>query len=69
MFASSIGNHSGFMPACARFMAWSLAGVRRMHRVHRGTKELMQLNDAMLKDIGLSRGEIEHAARTGRRMA
>jgi uncharacterized protein YjiS (DUF1127 family) len=68
MFASSIGQRSGFWSGCGQLMARSLASVRRMHRVHRGTRQLLQLNDAMLKDIGLSRGEIEHAARTGRRM-
>jgi uncharacterized protein YjiS (DUF1127 family) len=46
--------------------ARTAASILRWHRVRRDTRQVMALSDTMLKDIGLSRGEIEHAVRTGR---
>ena len=34
--------------------------------MRRGIEELMALDDRMLSDIGLTRGNVEHAARYGR---
>ena len=36
------------------------------YRVWRGTRELLALDDEMLRDIGLDRGSVEYAARFGR---
>ena len=35
------------------------------YRVWRGTRELLALDDQMLRDIGLDRGSVEYAARFG----
>jgi uncharacterized protein YjiS (DUF1127 family) len=48
--------------AIKRLVAW----VRNERRIRRGIVELMSLDDRLLADIGLSRGDIEHAARYGR---
>jgi uncharacterized protein YjiS (DUF1127 family) len=45
-----------------RLTAW----IRNKRRIHRGMKELMALDDRMLADIGLTRAQVEHAARRGR---
>jgi uncharacterized protein YjiS (DUF1127 family) len=47
-------------------MARVAASILRWHRMRRDTRQVMALSDAMLKDIGLSRSEIEHAVMTGR---
>jgi uncharacterized protein YjiS (DUF1127 family) len=36
------------------------------YRVWRGTRELLALDDQMLRDIGLDRGSVEYVARFGR---
>jgi uncharacterized protein YjiS (DUF1127 family) len=53
----------------ARFVAGTnhlVAPVLRWHRARRDTRQLMAFGDHMLQDLGLSRGEIEHAVRIGR---
>jgi uncharacterized protein YjiS (DUF1127 family) len=56
-------------------MAWAslaagtshlVAPVLRWYRARRDSRQLMAFGDHMLHDIGLSRGEIERAVRTGR---
>ena len=47
----------------------SIAGIRNTVRIRRDTSVLLRLDDRMLADIGLSRGEIEYAVRHGRRPA
>ena len=44
---------------CARAIAQEM-------RIRRDTRELMLMSDRMLKDIGLSRAQIDRAARYGR---
>ena len=46
----------------ARFIAAAL----RWYRMRRDVRRLMAFDDRMLEDIGLSRAEIEGAARAGR---
>ncbi len=53
--------------------AWLVELVRRVARViaeevrtRRNTRELMAMSESMLKDIGLSRAEVDHAVRYGR---
>jgi uncharacterized protein YjiS (DUF1127 family) len=48
--------------AVNRLFAW----IRNKRRIRRAIDELMALDDRMLSDIGLARGNIEHAARYGR---
>jgi uncharacterized protein YjiS (DUF1127 family) len=50
------------MAATSRLVAPAL----RWHRARRDSRLLMALSDHMLQDIGLSRGELERAVRTGR---
>jgi uncharacterized protein YjiS (DUF1127 family) len=64
--------------AHAAFRPWSVSAwlvelamrvarvVRAEARIRRNTRELMAMNDAMLKDIGLSRAEVGRAVRYGR---
>jgi uncharacterized protein YjiS (DUF1127 family) len=53
--------------------AWLVGLVSRVARViaeevriRRNTRELMAMSDSMLKDIGLSRAEVDRAVRYGR---
>ena len=48
--------------AVKRLIAW----IRNERRIRRGIRELSQLDDRMLADIGLRRGNVTHAARNGR---
>jgi uncharacterized protein YjiS (DUF1127 family) len=47
-------------------LAQAAAAVARWHRLRRDTRRLMALDDRMLRDVGLSRGEVERAVRGGR---
>ena len=44
----------------------SIEWLKERRRMRRATDELTALDDRMLADIGLSRGEIFHAVRHGR---
>jgi uncharacterized protein YjiS (DUF1127 family) len=59
-------NVSSWTASLASILAelWSRALRERKNRW--AIAELLALDDRMLKDIGLSRGEIDHAARHGR---
>jgi uncharacterized protein YjiS (DUF1127 family) len=50
-------------------LARLIAAVLREHRARRTMRQLMELNNHLLRDIGLSRGEIEHVVRLGRDQA
>jgi uncharacterized protein YjiS (DUF1127 family) len=43
--------------------------IRNKRRIRRAVNELMALDDRMLTDIGLTRGQVEQAARRGRSLA
>jgi uncharacterized protein YjiS (DUF1127 family) len=47
-------------------VAQAAAAVARWHRAHRDAQRLMVLNDRMLRDVGLSRGDVERAVWHGR---
>jgi uncharacterized protein YjiS (DUF1127 family) len=47
-------------------LAQAAAAASRWHRTHRDTRRLMALDDRMLRDVGLGRGEVERAMRGGR---
>ena len=52
--------------AAARIVALMLAPLAEAYRARRDAARLMGMNDDLLKDIGVSRGEIETLVRTGR---
>jgi uncharacterized protein YjiS (DUF1127 family) len=59
--------------ANAAYWTHLLAGMARIagavlaeYRVRRAARHLMRLDDLMLRDIGIGRGEIEHSVRVGR---
>jgi uncharacterized protein YjiS (DUF1127 family) len=47
-------------------MARTAAAVSRWHRARRDTRQLLAYDDRLLQDIGVARGGIERAVRTGR---
>jgi uncharacterized protein YjiS (DUF1127 family) len=47
-------------------LAHAAAAVARWRRLRRDARRLMALDDRMLRDVGLSRGKIEHAVWHGR---
>ena len=54
--------------ALARFAGALVAPVAGIYRRRRLHEELMALDDRLLADIGLTRGDIERAAREGRKI-
>jgi uncharacterized protein YjiS (DUF1127 family) len=44
-----------------------IAQIGKIGRIHRDTAALYELDDRMLADIGLCRGDVEYAVRHGRR--
>jgi uncharacterized protein YjiS (DUF1127 family) len=52
----------GFLSLVTRVLGW----IKAAHETRRATRELMALDDRLLADIGLKRGEIEHAVLFGR---
>ncbi len=54
--------HSGPRTGVAHLMA----EIARKYRARRAVQELMGLDDRMLRDIGVGRGAIERAVRSGR---
>jgi uncharacterized protein YjiS (DUF1127 family) len=47
-------------------LAHAAAAVARWHRLRHDTRRLMALDDRLLRDVGLGRGEVERAVRGGR---
>ena len=47
-------------------LAHAVAAIARWRRTHRDARRLMMLDDRMLRDVGLDRGEIERAVWHGR---
>jgi len=59
---SSVGSCQALLVNSSKqLIAW----IRSTHRMHRAIHELMALDDRMLADIGLSRGEVMYSARHG----
>lgn len=54
------------LAAAARGLAWLIAAIAHELRIRRDMRQLAAMDDHMLKDIGLHRGEIEHCVRYGR---
>jgi uncharacterized protein YjiS (DUF1127 family) len=59
-------NSDSWPTALARPIKQGIARVESRHRLRRHVEELMALDDHTLRDIGLSRSEVECAARCGR---
>jgi uncharacterized protein YjiS (DUF1127 family) len=58
---------AGSWPAAlTRPIRQGLAWIGSQRRLRRDIKELMALDDRILRDIGLSRCDVEHGARCGR---
>jgi|RhiMetdeSRZDD1v2_1073273.scaffolds.fasta_scaffold00066_72 uncharacterized protein YjiS (DUF1127 family) len=53
--------------ASAGAAKWLMGRIASERRIRRGIRELSALDDRLLADIGLSRGNIEYSARRGRR--
>lgn len=43
-----------------------LLRIRHQRQIRRDVNRLLDMDDSMLKDIGLTRGDVVHAARYGR---
>jgi uncharacterized protein YjiS (DUF1127 family) len=54
------------LAVAARGLAWLIAGIANELRLRRDMRQLAAMDDHMLKDIGLRRGEIEYCVRYGR---
>jgi uncharacterized protein YjiS (DUF1127 family) len=55
-----------WLAAAARGLAWLVVAISHELRVRRDMRQLAAMDDDMLKDIGLRRGEIEYSVRHGR---
>ena len=65
--ARTVGLKAESWPAAlARAMKQGIAAIASRHRRRRHIDGLMTLDDRMLRDIGLGRGDIEYAVRYGR---
>lgn len=59
-------NSDSWPAALARPIRQGISWIGSRRRLHRDIEELMALDDRILRDIGLSRSDIDHAARYGR---
>jgi uncharacterized protein YjiS (DUF1127 family) len=59
-------NAESWPAALARPIKRGIAWIGFRRRLHRDVKELMALDDRILRDIGLNRSDVECAARYGR---
>jgi uncharacterized protein YjiS (DUF1127 family) len=64
--ATSLGPAGSWPATLVNSIERSVARIRSEHRIRRGVDELKACDDRMLADIGLTRGDIEYAARHGR---
>ena len=53
------------LPMVTNAVSLCVAWIRHQHRLRRGHRRLMALDDHLLADIGLSRDQVERAARSG----
>jgi uncharacterized protein YjiS (DUF1127 family) len=66
VLARSHGSAAVWRAALARAIKQLIAWIRNEREIRRGIERLRSLDDRALADIGLGRGEIELAARSGR---
>jgi uncharacterized protein YjiS (DUF1127 family) len=59
-------NAASWPAALARPIRQGIAWIGFRRRLHRNVRELMALDDRLLRDIGLRRSDVEHAVRYGR---
>ncbi len=50
----------------ARLLAWLVRAIATEYRIRRDMRQLMVMDEHMLKDIGLSRRQVADAVRFGR---
>jgi uncharacterized protein YjiS (DUF1127 family) len=55
-----------WLATAARSSAWLIAAIGQKLRIRRDMRQLAAMDDHMLKDVGLRRGEIEYSVRYGR---
>jgi len=67
LLSASSPTHSGLLRRYREALARAVRNATEEWIVKRAIKELQGLDDHMLKDIGLTRGEIEACVRDGRR--
>lgn len=65
-YRAAVPNAESWPTALARPIKQGIARIMARRESHRGVKELMALNDRILRDIGLSRSEVELAAWFGK---
>ena len=58
-------NAASWLTALARPLKQGIAWIGFRRRLRRDVEELRALDDRMLRDIGLSRSDVEYAARYG----
>ena len=59
-------NAASWPAALARPIKQGIAWIGSRRRLHRDIREMMALDDRILRDIGLRRSDVECAARYGR---
>jgi uncharacterized protein YjiS (DUF1127 family) len=60
-------NAASWPAALTRPIRHGIAWIGSQRRLHRNVRELLALDDRLLRDIGLRRSEVEHAVRHGRK--
>ena len=66
-FVAELGRAAGQMTFSAAFyIAGAFVKLRRRYQQAKAIRQLSEMSDHLLKDIGLSRADIRHAVCTGR---
>jgi uncharacterized protein YjiS (DUF1127 family) len=63
---SSPARATGLIASSFNAIMRAARGLTRRHRERRGIEELLRMDDRLLADIGITRGEAEHMVRNGR---
>lgn len=63
--SAPVGGPMSLLPRWGAVLARGLRAMERAHRLRSDARRLHEMSDAMLADIGVSRGDIDHAVRYG----